>query len=155
MLELLYGKGFLGTGAPFISDVSFVLILLTAVLFTYGRWLAKRKRFDAHQQVQTTAVILSSLMAISFMLGSFVTHILPGVPSKLLEGDYGVSTLHAIVGASALLLGVFVVLRGNNLVPKGLRFKNYKPFMQAAYVMYMLATLLGVTVYVLVFVFGI
>ena len=155
MLELLYGKGFLGTGAPFISDVSLVLILLTAVLFTYGRWLAKRKRFEAHQLVQTSAVFLSSLMAISFMLGSFVTHILPGVPSKLLEGDYGVSTLHAIVGASALLLGIFIVLRGNNLVPRGLRFKNYKPFMQTAYAMYMLATLLGVTVYVLVFVFGI
>ncbi len=123
-----------------------VLILLTAILFTYGRSLAKQKRFEAHRKVQITAVILNSLVALSFMVGSFIRHILPGVPARLLEGDYGVSTLHALIGTTALLLGVFVVLRGNNLVPKSLRFRNYKPFMQASYTMYMLATLLGVTV---------
>ena len=65
------------------------------------------------------------------------------------------TTIHALVGLAALLLGVFVVLRGNGLVPKALRFKNYKLFMRTAYVLYMLATLLGVIVYVLAFVLGI
>jgi uncharacterized membrane protein YozB (DUF420 family) len=54
-----------------------------------------------------------------------------------------------------LLLGIFVVLRGNQLVPKSLRFKNYKPFMRTSYTLYMAATLLGVIVYFLAFVLGI
>jgi hypothetical protein len=59
------------------------------------------------------------------------------------------------VGAIGLVLGTFVVLRGNELVPKALRFSNYKLFMRTSYVLYMLATLLGVIVYVLAFVLGI
>jgi uncharacterized membrane protein YozB (DUF420 family) len=89
------------------------------------------------------------------MVNSYVTHILPGIPAKLLEGDYGVTTIHAVIGTIGLLLGIFVVLRGNNLVPKALRFKNYKLFMRTAYAIYMLATFLGVFVYILAFVLGI
>lgn len=155
MKELLSGPGFLGTNAPFISDLSLVVMLVSAALFTFGRHLARRRRYELHRWVQTGAVTLSTLVAVSFMVNSFVVHILPGVPSKLLEGDYGVSTLHSALGTTALLLGVFIVLRANNLVPQALRFRNYKLFMRAAYTMYMLAALLGVTVYILVFVFGI
>ena len=59
------------------------------------------------------------------------------------------------VGTVGVLLGVFIVLRGNELVPQALRFSNYKPVMRTAYVIYMLATLLGIAVYELVYVFGI
>ena len=89
------------------------------------------------------------------MVRSYVVHILPGIPAKLLQGDYAVTTIHAIVGVLSLLLGIFVVLRGNNLVPKSLRFKRYKLFMRTAYILYMLATLLGVLVYVEVYILGI
>jgi uncharacterized membrane protein YozB (DUF420 family) len=51
------------------------------------------------------------------------------------------------VGLLGMLLGIFVVLRGNNLMIKGLRFKNYKLFMRFAYMIYLLATVLGVIVY--------
>ena len=36
------------------------------------------------------------------------------------------------------------MLRGHNLVPKRLRFNNYKLFMRWAYALYMLATIGGV-----------
>jgi len=95
----------------------------------------------------THATLLSDL--------TLTTHILPGIPGKLLEGDYGVTTVHAVVGAIGLLLGVFVVLRGNELVPNVLRFQNYKLFMRTSYTLYMLATFLGMVVYITVFVIGI
>jgi uncharacterized membrane protein YozB (DUF420 family) len=155
MKNLLYGPGFLGTNAPFISDLSMTLIVLTAILFTIGWQLARRKQFKAHRWVQTITAIINAIVVLGVMVKSFVTHILPGIPSKLLEGDYGVTTIHAIIGTIGLLLGIFVVLRGNNLVPKALRFKNYKLFMRTSYALYMLATLLGVIVYVLAFVLGI
>jgi uncharacterized membrane protein YozB (DUF420 family) len=155
MLGLLNGPGFLGTNAPFISDLSLVLIAVSAALFTFGRHTARNGRYEIHRWVQTAGVALSTLVALGFMLRSFTTHILPGIPPKLLTGDYAVSTLHALVGAAALLLGVFVVLRGHNLVPHPLRFNNYKPVMRLTYRLYMLASLLGLLVYILVFVLGI
>jgi uncharacterized membrane protein YozB (DUF420 family) len=155
MKNFFNGPGFLGTNAPFISDLSLILILLTAISFTVGWQLARCKKFEVHRWVQTVNVIINTIVALSNMVNSFLTHILPGVPSKLLEGDYAVTTAHAIIATIAVLFGIFVVLRGNKLVPKSLRFKNYKPFMRTAYALYMLATLLGVIVYVLVFIFGI
>jgi uncharacterized membrane protein YozB (DUF420 family) len=155
MNALLTAPGFLGTNAPFRSDVTLLLILVTAVLFTIGWRLARRKRYKAHRRIQTSAVILNTFAVLFTMVSSFWIHILPGIPSKLGEGDYAVTTIHALVGTVGLVLGVFIVLRGNNLVPKALRFKNYKLFMRTSYAIYMLATLLGVFVYILVFVFGI
>ena len=89
------------------------------------------------------------------MISSFVIHILPGIPGKLNQGDYALTTVHAIVGTVGMLLGVFIVLRANKLVPKALRFRNYKLYMRTSYVIYMIATLLGVIVYITVYVLGI
>ncbi len=155
MNAFLNSPGFLGTKAPFISDLSLILILLTAILFSVGVQLARRKQYEAHRWVQTVTAGFNAIIVLSVMVNSYVTHILPGIPSKLLEGDYAVTTVHAITGTIGLLLGIFVVLRANNLVPKALRFKNYKLFMRVSYALYMLATLLGVVVYGLAFVLGI
>src|SRR5512135_256744 len=155
MKDFLNGPGFLGIHAPFLSSLSLILILLTAILFTVGVQLARRRQYEAHRWVQTVVAVINAIVVLGVMVNSYLTHILPGIPSKLLEGDYAVTTVHAIIGAIGLLLGIFVVLRGNGLVPKALRFKNYKLFMRTSYALYMLATLLGVVVYVLTFVLGI
>jgi uncharacterized membrane protein YozB (DUF420 family) len=155
MKNLLASKGLLATHAPLISDITLVLIVLTAILFTIGWQLARHKHFGAHRWVQTSSATLNALVVLSVMVNIFILHILPGIPGKLLTGDYAVTTIHAIVGTCGLLLGLFVVLRANKLVPKSLRFKNYKRFMRTSYTLYMLATLLGVIVYLEVYVFGI
>ena len=155
MSDFLTTPGFLGTRATLRSDLTLVLILITAVLFNFGFILARRKQFVAHRWVQTASVTLNTLVVLISMVSSYIIHILPGIPAKLNQGDYAVTTVHGMVGAIALLLGVFVMLRGNKLVPKGLRFKNYKFFMRRAYALYMLATLGGVSLYIIVFVFGI
>lgn len=155
MNAFLNGPGFFGTTANFRSDATLVLILITAVLFTIGWQLAVRKRYEAHRWVQTSAVILNTMAILFTMISSFLIHILPGIPAKLNQDDYAVTTVHALVGLVGMVLGVFIVLRGNKLVPKALRFKNYKLFMRTSYALYMLATLLGVIVYIIVYVYGI
>jgi uncharacterized membrane protein YozB (DUF420 family) len=155
MSDFLTTPGFLGTKATLRSDITLVLILVMAVLFNIGFILARRKQFTAHRWVQTSTVILNSLVVVISMVSSYIIYILPGIPSKLGQGDYAVTTLHASIGAIGLLFGVFVALRGNELVPKSLSFKNYKLFMRWAYALYMLSTLGGVMVYIIVFVFGI
>jgi uncharacterized membrane protein YozB (DUF420 family) len=155
MTDFLTTPGFLGTKATLRSDLTLVLILVTAVLFTIGWRLARQKRYKAHRWVQTASAILNTLVVLISMVTSYILHILPGIPAKLGEGDYLVTSVHGMVGAIALLLGVFVTLRGNELVPKSLRFNNYKLFMRWAYALYMLATLGGVIVYIIVFIYGI
>ena len=154
MSAVLGGPGFLGTNATFHPDATLVLILTSSVLFTIGWRLAVHKHYQVHRWVQTTAAFLNAVVVLSVMVSSFVNYILSGIPGKLLEGSYGVTTVHALVGAIGLMSGVFVDLRGNGLVPKGLRFSNYRRFMRTSYTLYMLATLAGVVVYVLVYVFG-
>ncbi len=155
MSDFLTTPGFLGTRATLRSDLTLVLILVTAVLFNIGFVLARKKHFTAHRWVQTSSVILNTLVVLISMVTSYIIHILPGIPGKLVQGDYAVTTVHGIIGACALLFGIFVALRGNELVPRGLRFTNYKPFMRWAYGLYMLSTLAGIAVYIIVFVLGI
>ena len=148
MSELLLGAGLLGVATPARANISLVVMLVAAVLFTIGWRLAVRKRYDAHRWVQTVAVVLNAALVLGWMVRSFVLYVVPEIPARLRQAAYAVTTLHAVVGAIGLVLGVFVALRGNGLVPKRLRFTNYKAFMRTSYGIYMLATLLGVLVYV-------
>jgi len=152
MIFVLNGPGFLGSRAPLYADLTLLLTLLTAGMFTLGLFLARQKRYEVHRWIQTTAACLNALVVLLVMIWSFVTYILPGLPGKLLTGTYGITTVHALVGTLGLLFGVFVVLRANGLMPRSLRFKNYKLFMRLAYSLYMLATLIGVIVYLAVYV---
>jgi uncharacterized membrane protein YozB (DUF420 family) len=71
----------------------------------------------------------------------------PGIPQRLNERFYSITALHASLGLAALVLGLFVALRGNGLMIKPLRFNNYKLFMRISYGLYILATLVGIWVY--------
>lgn len=155
MIDFFNRPGFLGTHATLLSDISLILILLTATLFTIGWRLIRHHHVEAHRWVQTVAAIINAVVVLGVMINSFFVHILPGLPEKFFEGSYGVTTVHAFVGSIGLVLGIFVVLRGNQLVPQRLRFKNYKWFMRTSYALYMLATLLGVAVYIEAFIIGI
>ncbi len=152
MNDLLNASGFFNTRAPFRTDLTLVLILFTAVLFTIGWQLAVRKHYTIHRWVQTTAVCLNAVVVLASMPGSFVKNILPGIPAQISSVAFVLPAIHGFVGAAGLLLGVFVMLRGNGLVPKALQFKNYKLFMRLSFAMYILITLLGVAVYFLVYV---
>lgn len=151
MIDIIKGHGIFGTKASLQSDLTLVLILASAVLFTIGWQLAVRKRYQAHRWVQTTAAILNALVVLSVMVGAFIKNIAPGIPGKLSEAAYLVPSMHAAIGAIGLTFGIIVDLRGNNLAPKFLQFRNYKPFMRTSYGLYMLATLVGVVVYLVLY----
>jgi uncharacterized membrane protein YozB (DUF420 family) len=152
MVELLHMPGFLGTAANFAADATLVIMLAIALAFSVGFGLARMGKYEAHRWVQTSAAVLSGGLVVWLMILPYRDFILPGVPGRLGEAFYGVTTLHAVVGAVALPFGMFVVLRGNRLVPGFLRFRNYKLFMRTAYVLYMLTIFLGVLVYIFWFV---
>ena len=144
--------GFLGTRATFGPDLALVLILISSALFTIGWQLAVHKHYDIHRWVQTSAAIINASVVLVVMVGSFVGFTLPKIPSQFAQPPIWVTTVHVCVGIVTFLLGIFVVLRANKLVPQALRFRNYKLFMRTAYALYMLATLIGIAVYLVTYV---
>lgn len=154
-MSLINQPGFLGTHAGFVSDLSLVLILLSSILFTIGWQLARHKRFTAHRWIQTIAFLLNLTVVILVMIRSYILHILPGLAANFLKGDYEVTTIHAFIGAVGVLFGLYTILQGHKLLPKNMRLKKPKTFMRITYSIYMAATVLGIVVYLMVYVLGI
>ncbi len=134
--------------------ITLLVILVSTVMFTIGWWLAAQKRYEAHRWVQTVAAILNAAVVLAWMITSFIDYVLPRIPDGLDDPTYSVTAVHAAVGIVGLVVGVFVALRGNELVPNALKFRNYKPYMRAAYALYMLGTLTGVVTYFVIYVSG-
>jgi uncharacterized membrane protein YozB (DUF420 family) len=152
MLNFLFSQGFLNTRAPMFADLSIILILVSAILFTVAWRLAVRKKIKTHCKIQASATLLNTLVVLVVMIPSFVLNTIPGIPARLNEVNVAMTTVHAIFGSMSVLLGIFVVLRAYRLVPKALRFKKYKPWMRTSYILYMLMTISGTVLYLLVYV---
>lgn len=152
MTDLLHLPGFLGTAANLAADVTLVLSLLVAGLFSLGFLAARRGRYVLHGRIQTTGALLNVVLVLWLMVLPYRDFVLrdQGGPRPLYF--YAMTHLHALAGFAAFAFGNFVVLRGHRLVPRALRFENYRPYMRAAYGLYMLATALGVLVYLTWFV---
>ncbi len=154
MIQILHAPGFLGTSANFAADVTLIIMLVTAALFSIGFYLARQENFEAHKWVQTIGAVVNLIMVLWMMALPFRDFIIRDQGGPREGFFYTVTALHAFTGLSATLFGVFVVLRGHKLMPKFLRFNNYKPYMRAAYGFYIAATLLGIAVYLAWFVFS-
>ena len=152
MIDLLHAPGFLGTNANFAADMTLLIMLAALALFSIGFYLARQHKYDAHKWVQTAGAALNLGMVLWMMVLPFRDFIIQDQGGPREGYFYAVTVLHAMTGLSATLFGLFVVLRGHQLMPKRLRFRNYKPYMQAAYALYLTATLLGVAVYLVWFV---
>ena len=59
--------------------------------------------------------------------------------------------MHAVTGLVGVALGLFVVIRANQLTARGESVARYKGLMRAAYIVYLLGTALGVWVYVAIY----
>ncbi len=147
MTELFHQPGFLGTSANWAADMTLMLMLVIALIFSIGAWMAVRGKYGVHRLLQTTAVILNLILVLWMMVLPYRDFVAPGIPQRLNERFYSITTLHASLGLAALVLGLFVALRGNGLMIKPLRFNNYKLFMRISYGLYILATLVGIWVY--------
>jgi uncharacterized membrane protein YozB (DUF420 family) len=147
----LQGSARVAATASTGAVVTLVVIIVTAGLFTYGVWLAAHEKFTAHGRVQTIAFVLNTALVLAWMVRSFVRFILPDIPANLGQRSYAVTTVHAFVGLIGMLLGLYVVLLGWGKLPASLKAASFRPYMRTSYVIYMLATVGGVVVYVLLY----
>jgi uncharacterized membrane protein YozB (DUF420 family) len=152
--EILHQPGFLGTHANFAADMTLTISIIVAILFTVGVVLAVKQRYETHRWLQTIAAALNAILVLWLMILPFRDFVVKDFMGARPAIFYYVTTAHALIGLLALILGLYVVLRANNfkLIPRVLRFNNYRRVMRISYGLYMLATLLGIWVYVTWFV---
>jgi uncharacterized membrane protein YozB (DUF420 family) len=141
-------KGFLGTGAPFGADLNLVVQLIMGVALIAGALLAKQKRYTAHGICQTTVLLLNLLMIGLVMWPSFQQQVKPVLSKVLHKWYYAVATIHAVLGITAELLGLYIVIvAGTNVLPQWLRFKHWKLWMRTELVLWAIVLVSGVGTY--------
>ncbi len=151
MIAYLDGAGFVTAHSSIGADLSLVVMIAAFALLTTGVVLAKSKRYAAHRWVQTAAVVLNAVPVVVWMIRSFRLYVLPGLPGNLGKSVDAVTTVHAVVGLLGVVIGVFVVIRANQLEARGESLARYKTPMRLAYIVYLLGTALGVWVYVAIY----
>jgi uncharacterized membrane protein YozB (DUF420 family) len=141
-------KGFLGTGATFAADLNLVVQLAMGAALIGGALLARRKRFRAHGFCQTTVLVLNLLMIGLVMWPSFQQQVRPALPRVFHRWYYEVALIHAVLGITAELLGLYIVIvAGTNVLPQRLRFKHWKGWMRTELVLWVIVLLSGAGTY--------
>ena len=151
MSAYLDGAGFLRPHSSIGADLSLVIIIAAFLMLTLGVVLAKSRRYEAHRWVQTSAVTLNAVPVVFWMIRSFRSFVLPGLPGNLSKSIDALTTVHAVTGLIGVVLGLFIVTRANQLAAKGQSLRRYKNAMRAAYVVYLIATALGIWVYLAIY----
>ena len=139
-------------GTRTAADINLVAQLLILAGLLIGFFLARRKRFDHHANVQT-AMVLINLLLIAFVMGvSFYDYVIAsgtttGRVAQLMIG-------HAAFGILAEIVALYLILRmRTNLIPKRLRVGNFKAVMRATLALWTVLVALGVGIYVERYVF--
>jgi uncharacterized membrane protein YozB (DUF420 family) len=143
----MLADGFLGRPSTFGADLNLLIQLGLGLLLLAGLLLARRSRYGLHGACQATALVVTLIMTGIWMLPAYHTNYGPGI-FRLGNRVNVAAAAHVVAGSVALLVGIYVVLvAGTPLVPRALRFTNYKAWMRTLITIWWLALLLGVLTY--------
>ena len=148
MFSFLSMRGFLGTGATFGADLNLIVQLMMGVVLAIGAILARQRRYRAHGICQTTVLLLNLLMIGLVMWPSFQQQVKPALSKVFHKWYYEAATIHAVLGTTAELLGLYIVIvAGTNVLPQWLRFTHWKWWMRTELVLWAIVLLGGVATY--------
>jgi uncharacterized membrane protein YozB (DUF420 family) len=72
----------------------------------------------------------------------------PALPEHLHKWYFAVATIHALAGATAEVLGPYIVIvAGTKVLPQFLLFKNWKRWMRAELILWFIVLLTGLATY--------
>jgi uncharacterized membrane protein YozB (DUF420 family) len=130
-------KGFLGTHAGFTADLNLVIQLVMGLALMAGMFLARAKRYKAHGICQASVLILNLVMIALVMWPSFLTLVIPRVPTRLSRQSVAIPAIHGLLGVVAEVLGLYIVLAaGTNVLPRAWRFTRWKLWMRIEMVLW-------------------
>jgi uncharacterized membrane protein YozB (DUF420 family) len=140
--------GFLGTTAPWIADVTFLLELALGAGLLAGALLARAGRHRVHAACQSVIVLLNLMVIVLTMLPSFHRQVLPKLPGRIGKPYYALAAMHAALGGIAELGGLYILLAvGTTVLPEKFRIRRYKFWMRGVFFLWWIVLLLGVANY--------
>src|SRR5262245_34420930 len=143
----MLSEGFLGRPSTFGADLNLLVQLGLGALLFAGFLFARRAKYGWHGVCQSVALAATLVMTAIWMLPAYHANYGPAV-FGLGNRVNVAAAAHVVAGSAALLLGIYVVLvAGTPLLPKALRFGNYKLWMRTLIAVWWLALLLGVLTY--------
>ena len=143
----MLGDGFLGRPSTFGADLNLLVQLALGMLLFAGLLLARRSRYAMHGLCQSVALVATLVMTAVWMLPAYHNNYGPAI-FALGNRVNVAAAAHVVMGSAALLLGIYVVLvAGTPLVPRALRFANYRTWMRTLIAVWWLALVLGVLTY--------
>ncbi len=138
-----------GNGAP--PEVNLVLLSEVAMglALIAGAGFARRRRYRLHACCQSSVVLLNLVVIAGYMVPSFRRAVAPGLPGHLSRSYYWLATAHGILGTTAELLAVYILLAaGTGILPPRLQLIRYKLWMRSALALWWLVLLAGLATYV-------
>ncbi|MFB3920302.1 MAG: DUF420 domain-containing protein [Terriglobia bacterium] len=140
--------GILHLGGPSRAELNLILQAALAVAMTVGVICVRRTYYRAHGRIQASVVTLNLVVIGALMLPYFPRNLLRKAPSVFTRPYIAVVAVHALFGAAAELLGLYVVLSaGTRLLPQRFRLRNYRLWMRATFMLWWVSILTGATVY--------
>ena len=103
-------NGFLGTGAPLLSDISLIISISLVIIASFGGIQAHRKRFSTHCPVMAITAFLNWIPIIITMIPIWFRFVL-GNP--LFQGGLYTNILfiHGVLGGITQLIMMYTVTR--------------------------------------------
>ena len=126
------------------KDAKLIVVVLEVIILAglfFGFYLIRFKKNRALHEKNQTAWVLFNLVPILFvMLVSYPRMAAANFMMPLIA-------IHALVGTLSELLGIYLILRMKNMLPPGLRVKNFKRLMQITLTLWTLQALGGLYIY--------
>jgi uncharacterized membrane protein YozB (DUF420 family) len=144
-------SGFITSRSSLGADLSLITEVLAVALLTIGVFYAVRHEYGRHRGFQTVGVIVSIIPAVLWMIPSIWKNTLPDFPGNLDDAGQVLTVAHSAVAVVAVILGLLLVIRGNQRMAAGADMSGYKTAMRVAYVLYVAAAVLGIAVYVRIY----
>src|SRR5687767_13481194 len=104
-------------GTRTAADINLAAQLLILAGLLVGFWLARRKRFGQHANVQTTMVLLNMVFIAFVMATSFYDYVIAGETTTGRVAQWMI--VHGILGTVAQGTALYLILRmRTKLIPK-------------------------------------
>ena len=137
--------GFFGPGV-LIADINLALEFLLVLGLTFGFYLARAGKIEAHRVNQTIWVLVNAALVAFIMVSSLQDVKLKSL-ADLADARYGVTWLHALIGTFTVAAGLWLVLQMNDILPQRLHITGWKNLMRLTLAGYWAVALLGFITY--------
>lgn len=144
-------KGFLGTKAELPADITLMVQAVVFLILLTGFTYARGKKFDTHGRIMATAVALSGITLVTWMIPTLIDSFGILVKELATRGKFYsaaiVTVLHVALGSSAAALSLYIITRMSINLPASIRVKNIRRLMRVTLVVWTATFLMGTYLY--------